>query len=229
MAGSKTGIKTGRVWGTCLLAIVVHGGAAASGAAASSDAACFVPAPPVLRSSAPQDVAASRTGRIPGLGSISAAIGWDNRKQVTLAGQGFQVTRTFTPLTREVEITISGEGEAALMIRFGGADGLIVSRGERVIRGTADADALRSVLGGRAVAAFREGIGSYERRVMAGALARVDDPHADGFLLAGAFVASLAGDPTAVGRARDLIMQRIRGRIRSVRFDFKDCVTEYEL
>ena len=58
--------------------------------------------------------------------------------------------------------------------------------------------------------------------------ARVDDPHADGFLLAGALVASLAGDPTAVGRARDLITRRIRGNVRAARFQFKDCVTDYE-
>ena len=171
----------------------------------------------------------SRTGRIPGLGSISAAIGWDNRKYLTLAGQGFQVTRTVTPVTGEVEITISGPGEDPLVVRFGRADGLTVLRGGRVIRGTADADDLRAIVGGQAVAAFRDRVGNYERRLMAGAMPRADDPHADGFLLAGAFVGSMAGDPTAVGRARDLIMERIRGRLRAVRVDFKDCVTEYEL
>ncbi|HJR58066.1 MAG TPA: hypothetical protein VJ813_01655 [Vicinamibacterales bacterium] len=226
MAGSKTG----RVWGTCLLAIIVLGGAVAPAAAgASYDATCVVPPVPSFRASAWQEVAASRTGKIPGLGSISAAIGWDNRKHVTLVGPGFQVTRAFTPLTREVEIGISGEGDDPLVIRFGNAEGLTVLRAGQVIRGTADADALRSVLGGRAVAAFRDRIGTYERRLIGGTAGREDDAHADGFLLAGAFVASMAGDPMAVGRARDLIMRRIHGKTRSVRFDFKDCVTEYEL
>src|SRR5690606_10254446 len=72
-------------------------------------------------------------------------------------------------------------------------------------------------------------IGTYERQMIAGKGARLDDPHADGFLFVGAVLASLAGDPTAVGRARDLVLKRIRGKLQAVRFDFRDCVTEYEL
>ena len=60
-------------------------------------------------------------------------------------------------------------------------------------------------------------------------MARTDDPHADGFLLTGAFLASLGGDPAAVGRARDLMLRRVSGKVRAVRLDFRDCVTDYEL
>src|SRR5688572_15748183 len=146
-----------------------------------------------------------KVGTIPGLGAIRAAVDWDNRHELTLAGKEFQVTRSYTPLMRQSEITISGDGEVAVEIRLGGVDGFSITRGAQVLRGTSDPDAIRALMGGRAVGAFRELIGNYERRLMAGATtARLDDPHADGFLLAGAFVSSLAGDPTAVGRSRDL-------------------------
>lgn len=221
------GQRRANVWAVFALVGIVQGMAPAAVAAeAATDAACVVS----TSSPRPQthEAAASRTGRLPGLGSVSAAIGFDNRKQVTLAADDFAVTRVFTPLTRELEITISGRGEAPLVIRLGG-QGLEFQRGSRMIRGTADADAIRSILGGRAIAAFRERIGNYERRLMAGErVARLDDVHADGFLLVGAFVASMAGDSTAVGRARDLIMRRVYSKTRSVRFDFKDCVTDYE-
>jgi hypothetical protein len=173
--------------------------------------------------------AVSRTGRIPGLGDVSASIDWDNRQQLTLAGEGFRATRTYTPLTREVELTIAGSGETPLVVRFGGVEGFSVTKGTQVVRGTADPLAIAFLVNGQAVSAFRERIGNYERWLMAGAgPARWDDVHADGFLLAGALLGSLAGEPTAVGRARDLIMRRVRGRVRAVRFQFKDCVTDYE-
>lgn len=173
--------------------------------------------------------AGARTGTIPGLGAVKASLEWDNRHELTLSGQDFQVTRRYTPVTRQTEIVISGDDEVPVEIRLGGADGFSITRGAQVVRGTADPDAIRALVGGKAVAAFRELIGNYERRLMAGPRAvRVDDVHADGFLLAGAFVGSLAGDPTAVGRARDLITRRIRGPIRAARFDFKDCVRDYE-
>jgi hypothetical protein len=226
MAGSKTG----SVWAVCLLAITVHA-AAAEGAYAGppNNGVCVVPALPEPAKPARQNAAISKTGTIPGLGAVSGVLGWDNRQQLTLSGADFDVTRIYTPLTREVAITISGRGEAPLVIRVGGTEGLTVTRGGHVIRGTSDADALRAVLGGRAVAAFRERIGNYERRLLAGASLRADDPHAYGFLLVGAFVGSMAGDSTAMGRARDLIMQRITRGMRPVRFDFRDCVTDYEL
>ena len=170
-----------------------------------------------------------KLGTIPGLGAVKASVDWDNRYELTLAGKDFQVTRSYTPVTRQTEIIISGADELPVEIRLGGVDGFSITKGAQVLRGTADPDAIRGLVSGRAVGAFRELIGNYERRLMAGGrTARPDDPHADGFLLAGAFVSSLAGDPTAMGRSRDLITRRIRGPFRSARVQFKDCVRDYE-
>jgi len=203
--------KTGNVWAACLVAIVMP--CAASQAEGAADAGCAVLAAPAAKRPT-QDVAASS--------------GWYNRLSLVLSDRDFTVSRSFTPLTREVELVIAGRGEEPLVIRFGSADGLSVSRGGRVLRHGAHPDALRALVGGRGIAAFRERVGNFERRLMAGVGQRVDDPHAYGFLLTGAFVASLAGDPTAFGRARDLIRQRIHRKMRAVRFDFQDCVTDYE-
>jgi len=214
----------------CLVGIIGgRGGSVTAAPAADVPAAvCEVSEAPGTPIAPRQEVAASRTGRIAGLGRVSASIGWDGRKAISLADSGFTVTRTFTPATREVEITIAGKGERALVIRMGGAAGLRVSSGGRAVD-VSDAAATAGALRGRAVAAFRERIGNYERQMIAGKGARVDDPHADGFLFVGAFLGSLAGDPTAVGRARDLVLRRIRGKLQAVRYDFKDCVTDYEL
>ena len=198
--------------------------------AGADTAAAASPASPAgaCEALARQDVKTSRTGNIPGLGDITATVGWDNRVQLTLTTKEFEVTRALTP-NRELEITISGRGELIpLTIRIGGREGLRVARGANVVWGASPAAAFRAMTDGRAVAAFREHIGNYERRLIAGTGVRADDPHAYGFLLVGAFVASLSGDPTAVGRARDVITTRVKGRVRAVRADFKDCVAEYE-
>ncbi|MBA2301724.1 MAG: hypothetical protein H0W08_03740 [Acidobacteria bacterium] len=222
--------KTGCAWPVCLLAIAVHGAAPAVLAAEPpTDTACVVWTPPFSRGPARQEPAVARSGRIPGLGAVSASISWDNRQQLTLTADDFEVSRSLTPLTGEVEVTISGRGEEPLKLRLGGADRFSVSRSGRTFRGASDPDGIRALLGGRAISAFRERLGHYERQLMAGPRrTRSDDPHADGFLLIGAMVSSMAGDSTAVGRARDLIMQRIRGNPRSARFDLRDCVTDYE-
>ena len=215
------------VWAVCLLASVTSPRALAGEAVSpTAGTACVVSD----RGSKPrQDWAVSRSGRIPGIGNVSATIGWDGRKTMTLAGEQFSVSRTFDPLTRLVEVTVSGEGEERLVIRLGGSTKLHVSKGGRAID-VSDAPAVRGALDGRAIAAFRERLGNYERRlIVGGASGRVDEPHADAFLLVGAFMSSLAGDPTAVARARDLIVRRIQGKLRAVRFEFKDCVTDYEL
>ena len=173
--------------------------------------------------------AASRSGRIPGLGQVKASVDWDGSHELTLTAKDLHVTRRFSPVTHQVEIVVSGADDVPLEIRFGGVDGLSLTRGATVVRGTSDHDGIRALVSGPAVAAFRELIGNYERGLMAGVRpARADDAHADGFLLAGAFVSSLAGDPTAVGRARDHITRRIRGSFRAARFQFKDCVSDYE-
>lgn len=176
-----------------------------------------------------QDVAVARSGRVPGVGLVTGSIHWDGTKELTLSGGSFAVSRRVHS-TGDVEITISGGAEEPVVIRVG-AGTLSVVKGVRRVDGARDPDTLRDMVSGRAVAAFRERLGEYERQVVAGHGARAGDPlapHADGFLLAAAFVASLAGDPTAVGRARDLIVQRVRGRLRAVRLEFRDCVGEYE-
>lgn len=219
----------GKVWAAGVVAVLIQAWAPASAGASWEVPACGEAARLSAGVRKVQPEAVSRTGRIPALGRVAATIGWDGQQELTLAGGGFQATRRYSPLTREVEITVSGSGEAALVVRFGGLEGFSVTRGTEVVRGTADADAIRSLVDGRAVAAFRGQIGNYERYLIAGAgPARFDDVHADGFLLAGAFLGSLAGDPTSLGRARDLIMRRIRGKFRAVRFEFRNCVTEYE-
>ena len=226
-----TGRKTARVWAGCLVVLLVPCSerAAAETRAEPEGAACVVGALPAVGTTRLQENAVSRAGKIPGLGSVKASIGWDNRKELTLVGEDFEVIRSFTPLTREVTVSIGGRGEEPLVVRFGGVDGTVVTRGVHVIRGTSSPDAIRGLLGGAAVAAFRERVGNYERRlIVENPIARIDDPHAYGFLLAGALISSLAGDPTAVGRARDLILQRIRGKVRAVRLSFRDCVTDYE-
>ena len=221
-----------RVWAAVALATVVQAWTPAPASASESLPAAL----PACGDGGRVEVAisarrqaASRTGRIPGLGQVKASADWDGSHEMTLTGMGFEVTRRFSPVTRQAEIVISGADDVPLEIRFGSADGLSLTRGATVLRGTSNPDALRALVGGPAVAAFRELIGNYERGLMAGVRAgRADDAHADGFLLAGAFVSSLAGDPTAVGRARDLISGRIRGPFRAARFQFKDCVGDYE-
>ena len=221
--------QVGKGCAAVLVAVLMPAFAPASAGASAGSGSCgeIGTAPLPFRSGKGQ--AASRSGQIPGLGSVAAAIDWDNRQQLTLSGDGFHATRTYTPLTREVEVTVAGSGEMPLVVRFGGVDGFSVTKGAQVVRGTLDPAAIAVLVHGAAVSAFREQIGTYERRLMAWrAPSRVDDPHADGFLLAGALLGSLTGDPTAVGRARDLITRRIRGNVRAARFQFKDCVTDYE-
>lgn len=222
------GVKqTGKVCAAIIGAVLVQLGVPGLAMANWGTPGCGVV--PLAASGAFEPQQAARSGEIPGLGRVAASIEWDGRQQLTLAGGGFSVTRAFTPWTREVEISISGSGDEDVIVRLGGADGVVVTKGTTVARGLADPDALRALVNGRAVTAFRERVGNYERHLISGSRrARVDDAHADGFLLAGAFLASLAGDPTAVGRARDLVTRRVRGRVRAVGFEFKDCVRDYE-
>ena len=220
-----------RMCATVVVAVVVQAWTPAlAGASASLPAALPACGDSVGAETTPaRKQAASRAGRIPGLGQVKASADWDGGHELTLTGKDFQVTRRFSPVTRQSEIVISGEDGVPLAIRFGGVEGFSLTKGAKVLRGTSDPDGIRALVSGPAVAAFRELIGNYERGLMAGVrMARADDVHADGFLLAGAFVSSLAGDPTAVGRARDLITGRIRGPLRAARFQFKDCVSDYE-
>jgi hypothetical protein len=217
------------IWAACLLtASVPYDATAAAAIAPFAGTACVVYGPDTAKTTIRQDAAAAKSGRIPGLGAVKARIGWDNRRTLTLVDEQFTVTRTFDLVTRGIELSVSGPGEESLTIHYATSQGLQLYTGARRVD-LSNANEIAAAVRGRAVQAFRERIGNFERRLIAGAAARPDSPHADGFLFVGAFVASLAGDPTAMGRARDLVLGRIRGRLRAVRFDFKDCVTDYEL
>lgn len=215
------------IWAVCVLTASVPSETTAAEDAPFATAACVAEAPDIVMPLRKQDAAAAKSGRIPGLGAVKARIGWDNRKTMTLDDELFTVTRTFDPVTRGIEITVSGPGEESLTIHFSRGQGLQAYIGARRIDLSSVND-IGEAVHGRAVQAFRERIGNYERRLMAGVASRPDGPHADGFLFVGAFIASLSGDPAAMGRARDLVLRRLQGRLRAVRFDFRDCVTDYE-
>jgi hypothetical protein len=175
-----------------------------------------------------QEPAVSRAGMIPGLGNVSANIKWDNRQELVLQTQEFVLSRVLDPHTRETTVQVRGGGSAPVTIRLGGPDGFSVMRDGDVVRGTTDIEGIRRLLDGRAVAAARERLGAFERRLAAGPASRLDDPHAYGFLLVGALLGSLHGDPAAIGRARDLMVRRAQGAVRAVRFDFQNCVQDYQ-
>lgn len=175
-----------------------------------------------------QEPAVKRTGAIPGLGTVSANIRWDNRQELTLHAADFELSRTLDPLTREITVQLRGADTAPLTIRFGGADGFSIERGGVTVRGTTDAEGIRALMAGRAVAAARERLGAFERRLADTTASRLDDAHANGFLLVGALLSALHGDPAAIGRARDLMVRRAQGRVRAIRFEFQNCVKEYE-
>src|SRR5690606_35884490 len=99
------------VWASCLLACIVSGFTAADAAASAGCEVNDTPRKAVSKAGRGQDVAAVRTGRIPGLGTVSASVGWDSRATLVLSDRAFTVTRSFTPATREVELAIAGPGE----------------------------------------------------------------------------------------------------------------------
>ena len=135
----------------------------------------------------------------------------EGRPPFTMRGADFEVTRGQASSGR-VEIVVCGGGELIpLTLRIGGPDRLVVSRAANGVWGLSDPEKVLALTAGRAVTAFREHIGEYERRLIAEGPGRrgEDDPQALGFLLTGALLASLAGDPAAGPRARDLVIQRL--------------------
>jgi hypothetical protein len=159
--------------------------------------------------------------------------------KVAMTTGDFEYTRVSSE-TGETEIGIGGRGEDTLIVRFGGPDGLSVAKGGRTINVARTADtseAVRRLVGGRAVAAFRHRVGQYERQLAneTGVWKRHPlDPCAFTFLLTAAFIGELAGDPNAIGRSRDLIERRllsVRGRLQQARFAMRqgeDCFMKYE-
>jgi len=181
----------------------------------------------------------SGTGKIAGLGEFRAAQTWDNRLKFAMTTAEFEFGRV-TSETGETEITIGGKGEDVLIIRLGGPDGLSVEKGGRVInvrRGEDASEAVRRLVGGRALTAFRQRLGQYERQLAGETGFRKKDPmdpYAYTFLLTAAFVGELAGDPNAIGRSRELIRRRIlsaRARPQQAGFTMRqgeDCWMKYE-
>ena len=164
---------------------------------------------------------------IPGLGQVTISTQLDDRLRFDLSGAGFHASRTIGP-RGDFEIVVSGGGEPmALAVRYEGRDRLTVRRGAAVVSGVSNLSAVRALTDGRAVASFREHVGEFERRlVFDGTSLGGDDPHGHGFLLAGAFVAALAGDPTAVARARDVVMRGASTHHKSTGRD-ETCATRY--
>lgn len=128
----------------------------------------------------------------------------------TWSSRDFEVTRALLA-GGDVEVTVAGGGELVpLIIRIGGPQRLRISRAAHVVWGLWELGRVKSLADGRAVSAFRERVGEYERALIAGRPATEAEPEACGFLLAGALVSALGGDPAAGSRARDLVMQRLR-------------------
>ena len=170
-----------------------------------------------------------------GLDGYRATVTPDNRLKYTLATPDFSFTRITAVDSSETELRIEGQGEATVIIRFGGQRELSVERGGQVIalrRGDLNdkLEAIGALLNGRAVTAFRRMVGSYERELMndRATLDAKSAPFGYGLLLTAAFVGQLAGDPNAVERTRDLIRRRIAAKVRAAAW-LRDCVTEYEL
>jgi hypothetical protein len=197
---------------------------------------------PAAKTTSPPQQESSRlsgVGKLAGLGEFKVALLWDNRVKVAMTTSDFEFER-ITSESGETEITVRGRGEDTLTIRFGGPDGLSVAKGERVIRVSRNADsseAIRRLVGGRAITAFRQRVGQYERQLAnETALRKPDplDPYAYTFVLTTAFIGELAGDPNAIGRSGDLIKRRIlaaRGRPQQASFTMRqgeNCWTTYE-
>jgi hypothetical protein len=170
-----------------------------------------------------------------GVDGYRATLTADNRLKYTLATSEFSFTRITAAASNETEITIEGQNEATVVIRFGGQREISVERGGQMIvlrRGEANEklEAIAALLNGRAVAAFRRAVGSYERDLMNDrvTLGAKSAPFSYALLLTAAFVGQLAGDPNAVERTRDLIRRRISAKLQAAAWR-PDCVTEYEL
>lgn len=165
---------------------------------------------------------------VPGLGEVAISSQPDDRMRFELPGTGFHVSRTTGP-RGDLEIVVSGGGEPmALVLRYEGGDRLTVRRGATLVSGLSNLSVLRTLTDGRAVSSFREHMGEFERRLLADATSLGgDDPHGHGFLLAGAFVAALAGDPIAVARTRDVVMRGVATRRASSRSNAA-CVESYK-
>ena len=106
-------------------------------------------------------------GQDPGARRGRRLLDWDNRHELTLAGDGFQVTRTH-PAHAEVEITMRVPAKRRWRSGSAASDGFSITRG-RVVRGVRIRTRFARWSVESGVAAFREQVGHYERRLIAGA------------------------------------------------------------
>jgi hypothetical protein len=114
-------------------------------------------------------------------------------RRFTWSGRDFEVTRALLP-GGDVEVIVAGGGELIpLAIRIGGPQRLRISRASNVVWGLWELGRVKAMADGRAVTAFRERVGVYERALIAGRPPEDEEPQACGFLLAGALVGALAG------------------------------------
>ena len=139
------------------------------------------------------------------LGEITVAQPSPGVVRVDLSGKGCAAARTMRPV-REVEYEVTGGGELISLQMRVRSGHLSIRRGANVVTGVTNLAQARSLTDGRAVASLREHIGEFERRLLTGASSS-RDPHAHGFLLQGALIAQIGGDPVAVSRARDVVMR----------------------
>jgi len=191
----------------------------------------------------PQDPRTSRRGRIQDLGEIEVSMLWDNRARVQMKGSDFEFRKIISD-GGETEFVISGGGEPDVTIGLG-RSGVTVARGSEIVTiqgagSQAANDQARGLLTGRALAAFRERAGTYERRLLREEAAqhqplwkaeRQDEPYGYSVLLSAGLLSELTGDPSAFDRLHELIVRRILSRTQVIRVGFqtRDCVTEYEL
>src|SRR5262249_31052730 len=147
----------------------------------------------------------------------------------------------------DTQLVITGSGEADVVIAVG-REGVTVSKGVEAVTargagrsGTIDdgAGQVRGLLSGRTIAAFRQTMGVYERRLLREAsdqrqpFSRTErdlEPYGYSMLLSAALISELSGDPSALDRIHELIVRRIVSRLQVVQagFQMRDCVSEYE-
>ena len=222
-----------------VLLLTLFGNEARTGVELNERTSASTPAAMRTRPSQQDSSRLSGIGRIAGLGEFTVALLWDNRVKVAMTTTNFEFER-ITSESGETAITVRGSGEETLTIHFGGTDGLSVEKGDRAIRVTRSADsseAVRRLVGGRAITAFRQQVGQYERQLAgetAGRKPDALDPFAYTFMLTTAFIGELAGDPNAIGRSRELIRRRVlaaRGRSQQASFMMRqgeNCWMTYE-
>jgi hypothetical protein len=164
-----------------------------------------------------------RQALIAGLGIVTMIVENDGGSIVQWRNALNTYRRLWRP-TAEVALTI-GSGADALTVEKGPSGVSVARRGQLFwLEPTEQSqDAIRAAVGGQAVDAFRGQIGQFARSFARQRPNSETDPHAFGLLVSAALVGELAGDNTAMQRARDLIMARTAPGTRPARFRRGEC------